>query len=459
MAGTADQSQADVIVVGSGAAGLMSAVEAAEAGASVTVLESENTTGGSTRLSGAYVALCETDLQPGTRAELLEDLLESHHGDCREDLSRLYVEEAPETFRRLAHHGIEFVRTFQFAHMTKPWAHELSGEKMGGGAEIVTMLEAAARRLGVRIQTGAKVARLLVENGRVAGVVVESAGERRELRARRGVVLATGGFTRSRELIRTFGRPGTERMLPLTGEGSRGDGILLGMSAGAGLSYMAAGVAPTSPTDPDTGKGVMVLYAGAVALNKAGKRFCRESDLYIDTCWAALDQPEGAFVQIYDSAMREAYADTMMGKVLTGFREIEAGSIEELLGKVDAEMGIDRKEALATLQSYNAAVRDGRADEFGRTNLVGTSGAMAEVSKAPFYAAICRAGTTHFNGGLAVDTDMAVLDVFGEPIPGLFAAGETTGGFHGIGYMSGTFVGMALIFGRVAGRNAAAAGN
>lgn len=448
---------ADVVVVGSGAAGLMSAVEAADAGARVVVLESEPVTGGSTRLSGAYVALCETPLEPGTRDELLHDLIEAHHGDAEESLSRLYVAEAGDTWRRLAQLGVNFVRTFQFAHMSKPWAHELSGERMSGGAEIVTQLEQAARQRGIAILTATPARRLLVEGGRVAGVVAENGGGPITIRARRGVILATGGFTRNRDLIRNFGRPGAEAILPLTGAGSRGDGLLMGMAIGAGTSYMTMGVAPTAPTEPETGKGVMVLYAGAVALNRRGERFCRESDLYIDTCWAALSQPDAIFVQVYDRAMREAYAQTMMGKVLTGFREIEAASIPELAAALGEQHGFDAEGVVAGIARYNEAVRSGADPDFGRTNLVGTSGALSPIGQGPFFAAVCRAGTTHFNGGLAVDELMRVRTVFGEPIPGLYAAGETTGGFHGAGYMSGTFVGMALVFGRVAGRAAATA--
>lgn len=440
-----DRGEADVVVVGSGAAGLIAAVEAAEAGARVVVLESEAATGGSSRISGAYVVLCETPLQPGTRDELLVDLVESHHHDADEGLSRLYVDEAPGTWTRLTELGVNFVRTFQFAHMSKPWAHELSGEKMSGGAEIVTTLEQAARARGVTITTSARARRLTVEGGRVTGVSVETGGTLRTLTARRGVVLATGGFTRSRDLIRNFGRPGAEAILPMTGAGSRGDGLLMGMAIGAGTAYMTPGVAPTAPTDPVTGKGVMALYAGAIALNKRGVRFCRESDLYIDTCWAALAQPEATFVQVYDRTMRETYAQTMMGKVLTGYEEIEAATLEALAGVLAERHGFDAAGIVASVATYNEEVRAGAGTGFGRTNLVGTSGELLPIERGPFYAAVCRAGTTHFNGGLSVDDKMRVRAVFGETIPGLYAAGEVTGGFHGAGYMSGTFVGMALI--------------
>jgi fumarate reductase flavoprotein subunit len=448
--------EADVLVVGSGAAGLMAAIEAADAGASVSVVESEAEIGGSTRLSGAYVVLCETPLQPGARDELLEDLLESHHGDCQQDLSRLYVEESAATFRRLEAHGLRFARTFQFAHMRKPWAHEFSGEEMGGGAEIVMRLGAAARARDIQIATSTRARRLLLDDGRVVGLRAERSGT--DVRYRAGaVVVASGGFTRNAELIRNFGRPGAENILPLTGPGSRGDGLLMGMAAGAGVSYMTLGVAPTSPADPETGKGVMVLYAGAIAVNRRGERFCRESELYVDTCWAALQQPDAAFAQIYDHAMRETYAGTMMGKVLTGFREIQAPTIEELAGRLGDEFGFDEAGIASTVARYNRQLAHGGDEDFQRAYLVGGSGEAPAIAQPPFYAALCRPGTTHFNGGLTVDASMNVRGVFGDAIPGLYAAGEVTGGFHGAGYMSGTFMGMALIFGGVAGRSAAGA--
>jgi len=448
--------ETDVAIIGAGAAGLMAAVEAADAGASVVVIESEDETGGSTRLSGAYVALCETPLQPGGREELLADLLHSHHEDCQEDLSRLYVDEAAATFRRLEALGVTFVRTFQFAHMSKPWAHELSGEDMGGGAEIVTRLEAAARARGVRIMTSARARRLLEGDGVVTGVLVDHAGGELRYDAR-AVVIASGGFTRGRDFIRNFGRPGAEHILPMTGQGSRGDGLRLGMAMGAAVSYMTAGVAPTAPIEPETGKGAMAIYAGAIAVNREGRRFCRESDLYSDVCWAALAQPGAMFAQIYDRAIRERYAETMMGKVLTGYREIEAPTLTALAQRLESEFGFDAAGVEESVARYNDQLAQGTPDDFGRTHLVGESGERRPIAQGPFYAVSCRPGTTHFNGGLAVDVAMNVRTVFGEPIRGLYAAGEVTGGFHGAGYMSGTFVGMALIFGRVAGRCAARA--
>lgn len=454
-------SAVEVLVIGSGAAGLIAAVEAAEAGASTHLFESEATFGGSTALSGGYVTLCETDLQPGSRQELLEDLLHSHADDCQEDLSQLYVDTAPVLYSRLRELGLEFVRTYQFAHMRRPWAHELGGLEMTGGAEIVSRLTDAARQRGARLEASSRVTRLHADgNGRVVAADVETGDNTRRVEIGKGVIIASGGFTRNPDFIANFGRPGTTAIYPVTGAGSRGDGLKLAMGLGAATAYMTIGIAPTIPADPATGKGVNTLYVGGIALNKKGRRFCNESQAYSDTCWMALQQPDVLIVQVYDDTMKAALAETMMGRAFAGYRELSAPTLDALLATVQGECGFDSERAAATIYSYNREVEAVGSDTlFGRQTMVGDVGVPAPIEQAPFHAVITRPGTTHFNGGLAIDAAMRVRNVYGEPIDGLFAAGEVTGGFHGAGYLSGTFVGMALAFGMIAGRNAAAKGS
>jgi fumarate reductase flavoprotein subunit len=138
--GSGSTPEADVVVLGSGAAGLMAAIEAGEAGARAVVIEKQPQIGGSTRLSGGYGAMCETELQPGTRAELFADLMASHLQDSDEDLSRLYVDEAPSMYDRLMELGLRFRGTMQFANMSKAWGHELPLGDLGGGAQIIAKL-------------------------------------------------------------------------------------------------------------------------------------------------------------------------------------------------------------------------------------------------------------------------------------------------------------------------------
>lgn len=448
---------ADVVVIGCGAAGLSAAIEAAERGAQVIVIESEASPAGSTRLSAGYAAFCETDLAPGPREELYQDLLEAHHGDHDEALVRLYVDHAAATYRRLLELGIRFAGTFQFAHMHQPWGHEIAGPGVHGGVELARLLEIAARELGIEIMTSSRARRLLRnEQGRVDTVMVDTPAGALKLVATRAVVLASGGFTRNPALIRNHGRPGTERILPITGAGSRGDGLTMALALGADTAYLTAGIAPTGPADPATGKGAMLVYSGAVILNRDGQRFCDESGLYNDISWAALEQPDALIFQIYDEAIREAHLGTMLGRVLSGYAEHKADTLEQLLALLRQAGGLDIEQAQLTIAAYNGAVGQGDDPGFGRRHLVGTAGTPPAIASGPFYGIVTVPGTTHFNGGLKVDTSLRVMDVFGEPIAGLYAAGEVTGGFHGSGYLSGSHVGMALIFGQLAGQNAMA---
>ena len=327
---------ADVVVLGSGAAGLFAAVEAADAGATTVVVESEPQLGGSTRLSGGYVALCETALEPGSREDLFEDLQASHLHDANDELSHVYVARAGETYDRLVSLGVQFARTKQFAYMRRPWAHELPTGGSGGGAQIVAALGDAARTRGVQVLTETRAVALRQRDGRIVGVDADRDGARLRLRVHRGVVVATGGFTRSPELVRAFGPRGTDRIVPITGPGSRGDGLRMSLQAGAAVADLSVGIAPTAPIEPESGVGHLPLYSGGVAMNLHGRRFCDESSSYLDICWAGLDQPEAAIVQVYDTRIEADYRTSMLGQVMHGGRTFEAPTLSALFDDVSA---------------------------------------------------------------------------------------------------------------------------
>ena len=448
--------RADVVILGGGAAGLIAAIEAADRGAKVVVFERASELGGSSRLSGGYVGLCETELEAGSREELFTDLIGSHHFDHDEALSRLYVDAAPDMYVRLAELDVRFAATHRFAHMSRPWGHEMPLGKLGGGAQIIDALAAAAQARGAQLMTSAPARRLRRDDhGAVHGVVVEHHGTEHTIEAKRGVLIATGGFTRNPALIKNFGRPGTENISPITAPGSLGDGLLMGMALGAATAYLGPGVAPTGPMEPVTEKGCLVNYSGAILLNVDGLRFTDESAGYLDISWAGLAQPEGMMVQVFDSKILGEYMTTMIGQVLSGWKMYTAETMDALLTEIAADVVFDAATARRSVETYNRSVEDGTGVAFGRRHLIGSDGELVMIEHPPFHAVVTRPGTTHFNGGLRIDTAMHVVDVFGDRIDGLYAAGEVTGGFHGMGYMSATHLGSALIFGRIAGLNLA----
>jgi fumarate reductase flavoprotein subunit len=335
--------------------------------------------------------------------------------------------------------------------------------ELGGGAQIAAALEQQARRRGIAIHTGTK-AEQFGRDGRqrVDTVTVSSPTGSRTAHARRAVVLASGGFTRNPDLVRTFGRPGSGNIVPITGPGSRGDGLVMAMALGADLSYIGIGVAPTAPVDPITHNASMIVYAGGIMLNKQGRRFVDESRVYLDLSWAGLAQKDGLMLQIYDDRIRSAYLGSMMGQVMWGATEYVADTVEGVLDIIAGQTDFDALRGRQTIADYNRYAAEKFDPDFGRRHPLGNGGIGSDdgellpIAVPPFYASPTVAGTTHFNGGLKVDDRFRVVDVFGKPIQGLFATGEVIGGFHGAGYMSATFIGSALIFGRIAGQNAAA---
>ena len=443
--------QTDVLVLGAGGAGLLAAIEAADAGAKALVLESEPVRAGSTPISGGIVTMCQTEMQPGNCEELFADLRKAHRNDDDPEMVRAYVNNCSSTYKRLVDSGVKFKKVSSWSGMSKPWGHEASS-----AAEMCNALEATAKKKGVNILLNTRATRLVVNpKGRIVGVEATSRGRKRYYGAKKAVVIATGGFTRNPELAKNFGRPGAEKIFPLTGIGSRGDGLIMGWALGSNMTYMTDGVGPTAPADKETGKTIISFYAGAIIVNKNGKRFYRESEIYSDICWAGLLQPDVLMVQVYDAKIRKALEGTALGNLMKGCKELQAGSLQELADALNKASGMNAAAMVDTVNKYNGYVDAGKDPEFDRKNLVGTSGKLVKIDTAPFYAVISVPGTTHYNGGLKVNPQMQVLNVFGEKIPGLYAAGEVTGGFHGKGYVSGSAVGMAVIYGRIAGINAA----
>lgn len=449
--------QVGVLVIGGGLAGAAALLAAAEAGAYAVLLEKTDLLGGSTVRSAGLSAFVGTDEQAeqgiADSVELLrKDLLEvgGHVND--EALVDAYCEHQLETYRWLKGHGVRYGHIHAASGQSAPRSHPSDTTAM------LKSLYAAAGRLGARIVLGSAVKRLLRQGGRVTGVCVEHEGVELEVRAD-AVVIASGGFSRSPELLARFA-PQMRDALPAGGPGNQGDGLLMAWQLGAGvrdLPYVKGTYGHYFEPHPDEdGTGILAVYKGAIAVDRDGRRFVDESIPYKALGDASLAQPSGRTWQVWDAKTMARSNDEVP---IYDFRNREAAGMLELADTIDelaAKLGTEPGVLEATVRDYNARIAAGEPDALGRVHMVGRVGEREPLDTPPFYAQLSGTVCLATYAGLTVDAGLHVLDVFGEPIERLYAAGEVVGGFHGAGYMTGTSIGKAAIFGRLAGRNAAA---
>jgi fumarate reductase flavoprotein subunit len=452
----------DVIVVGAGMAGHCTALEAARQGARVLLLEKTALYGGSTRMCGGAFAFAGTEVQKrngiADSAELLEeDLLKA--GKYRNDraLVHVYAQRQYETYEWLQAMGLRFDKVSLSGAQSVPRNHSI---------DPVLVLETLHRHVleaGVAYRANAGVARLLTRDAgghaEVIGVVLSS-GE--QIRADGGVVIATGGFSRAADLVERF-VPHLRNARPMGGHGNTGDGLRMAWALGADLIDMgyAKGTfgaplqAPSPGREDDAPRLVSAMYRGAIVVNAAGRRFVDESVSYKTIGDRCLEQPEARAFQVFDQTVMDQ--SSPLPTVANFQGALEAGMVRQFdtLEALADDLGIDRAGLLATVARYNEAC-DGRVeDEFGRVSLSTGYGKPTRVERAPFYGYACTTGLTSTYCGLHIDTDARVLDVYKEPIAGLYATGEVLGGFHGETYMSGSSLAKGCIFGRLAAQHAA----
>jgi fumarate reductase flavoprotein subunit len=449
--------RAGVLVLGGGLAGAAALLAAAEAGAYAVLVEKMPTFGGSTVRSAGLSAFAGTDEQHEQgitdSVDLLrQDLYAVGGAPADPALVDLYCEHQLDTYRWLRGHRIQYGRIHAASGQSAPRSHPTDTTAM------LRRLFTAAGAHGARLVSNSSARRILREDGRVVGVDLVTPEGRSVVRAD-AVVIATGGFARSRDMLDRWA-PTMRKALLAGGSGNHGDGLAMACHLGAGLVDMPY-VKGTygiyfEPHPAEDGTGILAVYKGAVAVNAAGRRFVDESLPYKLLGDASLAEPADFTWQVFDAAVMAQSDDETP---IYNFQERESAGllvVADTLPELATAMGTEPGVLEATVAEYNRRIDAGQPDEYGRTRLVGGFGEPRPLRTPPFYAH--KSGTVVLATycGLTVDTSMRVRDVFGEPIERLYAAGEVTGGFHGAGYMTGTSIGKAAVFGRIAGTHAAA---
>jgi fumarate reductase flavoprotein subunit len=451
--------ETDVLVVGAGLAGVCAAIEAATNGASVLLLEKMSRPGGSSRMSSGFFAFSDTEDQ---RTANVDDSNERFYNDLRrtggnandEFLLRTFIGHQLDGYRWLKALGVTFDTVRATSGQSVPRTHQTVAVR------LFDLLEDEIRaRPSIQFHHDIAVERLERTDRRIDSMRVNNGTA---IRVRRGIVLASGGFSQNEDLLRNFA-PLQATAVRLGGAGNTGDGLKMAWALGAGFCDMGFirgtfGCHPSARDTHDPDAVRMPISTGGIAVNRKAKRFVNESLTYKEIGDACLRQDGGLAFQIFDTAMLAKGSD---GIGPLGLRSgIERGWIVSAPG-LDAlakRLGLDPEELTAAVAAYNQDVADGQDRLFGRTSLVGGFGALAVIEAAPFYGFPCTSSLLATYCGLTVDPQTRVLDVFGAPIEGLYAAGEITGGFHGTSYMAGTALAKALVFGRIAGQAASKVG-
>ena len=451
----------DVIVIGAGGAGLSAASAASEKGAKVLVIEAAARTGGSTALAGGVFYAAGTSLQreagvddPGAEAMYNYYMTLNQYRLEASVVHRLCVEAAP-AFEWLRALGCPFrVEDLYSAGVDKI---RRGHRAFGDGAAITEALEGSLADRDVDIAVNTRVETLLIEQGRVAGVIVDGTPVQAA-----AVILATGGFGASPDKLASLYPDATQHgdlHWYIGAPTCRGDGLDLARAAGAVLTRPNVGMLLLTPgyaRDLES-----YLPGWLMMVSSEGHRFVDETIEYSVLASLVNSLPRRECYAIFDESARRS-SGTMR------YRPAPSWTADRLARSVDegSLLRADTLSDLASLIQVPAQALQVAAERYNRNEEAGEDRdffkapeMLRKVAEPPFYAARIRAAIICWTGtGVRIDRDAQVLDASGRPIPGLFAAGETTGGMFGECYASGgASIGNAVIFGRIAGTHAAAA--
>lgn len=443
----------DVVVVGSGGAGLISAIKAKEAGANVVVLEKLPLIGGNTLISGAEYAAPMNWLQEkeniSDSIELFKKDVEKAGGD--KELIDVLAKNALDGAKWLKDDiKVEWMDELMFfgGHSVK----RSLIPKGQSGKELINKLHAKTEELGIEILTETNAYELIVKNNVVTGVKAKTKNGELIVNAK-SVILATGGFGANKKMLNDNDKEIDDKILSTNSPGSTGDGIKMAQKIGADVVDLDK-IQLYPVCDVETGKllytGDTRLVGGAILVNKEGNRFVEELGTRREISLGIKSQTDSIAYQIWDE-------DSMQKSKILPTHEIEYNNLIEgkKLCKVNSidEMaeffGIDKNNLKETIKKFNEDSENGKDTLFNLRRL------GFKIEKAPFYCLKAVPAVHHTMGGLRINKDANVLDKNGNIIKGLYAAGETTGGIHGNNRLGSVSITDITVFGIIAGINAA----
>ncbi|QNM16068.1 flavocytochrome c [Fusobacterium hominis] len=447
----------DVVVIGAGGAGLVAAIEAKLNGAkNVAVLEKMAFAGGNTLISGGEYAAPNNWIQEkkgiqDSKDIFYNDILKGGDNEGDPKLVRVLADNALDGAKWLRDYidvTFEDRQLFFGGHSVE----RSLVPKDATGVEMIKKLLAKADELGIKVYYETPATELIVDKDRVVGVKAESATTDYTFNAKNGVIIASGGFGSNVQMRMKYNKDIDDSILSTNTVGITGDGIVMAEKVGAKLEDMQ--FIQTYPTcDPISGAllyfGDVRLAGGSILVNQEGKRFVEELQRRDVISMAIKSQPGSVAYQFCDQAQvdNSGVAEHHKGEVEYLFNNkllVKANTIKEAADF----FGIDAKELEKTVDKYNEYAKNGKDLEFNKR------GKLTPFDKnGPFYIMKAVPAVHHTMGGLKIDENARVINQNGEPIKGLYAAGEVTGDIHGTNRLGSDAIADITVFGKIAGKN------
>ena len=483
---------ADVVVVGAGGAGMTAAITAAAEGKSVVILESQSMVGGnSVRATGGMnagktvyqdenefgesagvektlktaaekyadnetiTALAKTVSEQWAAyqanptgyfdsVELMElDTMIGGKGINDPELVETLCANSADAIDWLDEHGITLHNVSSFGGASVKRIHRpvnAEGKTVSVGSYMIPLLQENCEKAGVKMMLDTTATEILTDaNGAAVGVKATGAsGETVTVNAK-AVVLATGGFGANLDMVVKY-KPELKGFMTTNAPGIQGQGIEMAQAIGAATVDMdQIQIHPTVEANTAALITEGLRGDGAILINEEGQRFIDEVGTRDVVSAAEIAQTGSYSWLVVDQAMADA-SSVIQGYIKKGYTV--TGATYEELGEA---MGVDAAAFAETMEKWNGYVEAKNDPDFGRTSFANP------LNTAPYYAVKVTAGVHHTMGGLKINANTEVLNEKGEVIPGLFAAGEVTGGVHGANRLGGNAVADFTVFGRIAG--------
>jgi fumarate reductase flavoprotein subunit len=437
----------EIVVIGAGGAGMTAAIMLHQAGRSFVLLEKMPYAGGNTTKATGGMNAAETHYQKeqgieDSTALFAADTMKGGHALNDPSLVAMMANKSAEAIDWLDTIGASLPKISYSGGASVNRIHAPE-DGSGVGGFLVDRFSAKLEELGVEILYNTSATELLTDGeGKICGVKADGEDCSYTFNCK-AVILATGGFGANEEMYTQY-RPDLKGTVTTNAPGATGDGILMAQALGADLVDIEQ--IQLHPTVEQT-TSILITESvrgdGAILVNSQGVRFTNEL-LTRDAVSAAELAQEGQFAWIiFDQNLRDHLKATE--KYVKSGITVQADTIEGLAELLE----IDPATLAKTLEDWNGYVKNQRDPDFGRT-----TGMDADLTTPPYYAIKIAPGIHHTMGGVKINTAAQVINTEGQPIPGLFAAGEVTGGVHGGNRLGGNAVADIVIFGRIAAESA-----